>query len=99
MNETEIVAKLTEVDSRSKSNCHRIDKLEKDNEALTEMAGSIKLLAYQQSEANTKIDKIDGKVTALEKAPGETWKKILGYIAAALCSAGVGALITYIFSR
>ena len=96
MNESEIVERLAEAEQRGKSNSHRIDKLEKDNEALTEMAGSIKLLAYQQKEANSKIDRIDGKVTALEMEPGAKYKRIIGYIIAALCSAGIGALLTLI---
>lgn len=96
MNETEIAERLAGVEQRGKDNTRRIEKLEKDNEALTEMAGSIKLLAYQQQEANKKIDRIDGKVSSLEKEPGERWKKLIGYIVAALCSATAGALITYL---
>ena len=97
MNETDIIERVASIEARCKSNTHRLDKLEKSNEALTEMAASIKLLAYQQGESNKKIDAIDHKVSALEAEPGTRWKSFIGYVIAAICSAGVGALITYIF--
>ena len=97
MNETDIIERVASIEARCKSNTHRLDQLEKSNEALTEMAASIKLLAYQQGESNKKIDAIDHKVSALEAEPGKRWKSLIGYIIAAICSAGVGALITYLF--
>lgn len=98
MNETDLIERITETEQRSKSNTRRIDKLEQDTSILSEMASSIKLIAYKQDESNEKIDAIDGKVSALEKAPGENLSRVLWYIVGALCSAGVGALITYLFS-
>lgn len=97
MNETDIIERVASIEARCKSNTHRLDQLEKSNEALTEMAASIKLLAYQQGESNKKIDAIDHKVSALEAEPGKRWKSFIGYVIAAICSAGVGALITYLF--
>ena len=96
MNETDIIERVASIEARCKSNTHRLDQLEKSNEALTEMAASIKLLAYQQGESNKKIDAIDHKVSALEAEPGKRWKSLIGYVIAAICSAGVGALITYL---
>ena len=96
MNETDIIERVASIEARCKSNTHRLDQLEKSNEALTEMAASIKLLAYQQGESNKKIDAIDHKVSALEAEPGTRWKSLIGYVIAAICSAGVGALITYL---
>ena len=93
MNETDIIERVASLESWRKTCDHRLDNIEKSNEALTEMAASIKLLAYQQGESNKKIDAIDHKVSE----PGKRWKSLIGYILAAICSAGVGALITYIF--
>ena len=98
MNETEIAERISAIEQREKSNTHRIDKMEKDNEALNKMASSIELLAYRLNETNDKVDRIDSKVTAIEKAPGENLSRVLWYIVGALCSAGVGAFITYLFS-
>ena len=97
MNETDIIERVVSLESWRKTCDKRLDKIDKSNEALTEMAASIKLLAYQQGESNKKIDAIDHKVSALEAEPGTRWKSLIGYVIAAICSAGVGALITYLF--
>ena len=97
MNETDIIERVASLESWRESCDHRLNNIEKSNKTLTEMAASIKLLAYQQGESNKKIDAIDHKVSALEAEPGKRWKSLIGYILAAICSAGVGALITYIF--
>ena len=42
-----------------------------------------------------KADTIEGKVTALERASEENLSRVIRYIVAALCSAGVDSFITY----
>lgn len=48
MNVEEMAVKLAETESRSKSNTHRIDRLEKSADALNRLATSIEVMATEQ---------------------------------------------------
>ena len=72
--------RLTAVEHRSKSNEHRLDKLEKDHEALHSMAASLEVMANEQKHqtktiADVKADvgRLEGKVDVLEGKPGKRW--------------------------
>lgn len=88
------IVKLTETEDRSKSNSHRIDKLEKNFEALNRLASSVEVLANEQKNMYKKIDSIDAKVTDLEKIPSKHWNNAIGYILASVISSITTWLIT-----
>ena len=90
-----MIQAVTENTQRSKSNSHRIDELAGSVEALNKMALALEVLATKQSAMSEIIDKIDGKVTAIEKSPVKTIKALVGYIVAALCSVGAGAFLGF----
>lgn len=92
------IERLVACEERGKSNSHRIDKLEEDHKALNELAIGVTVMGNEIKAMNSKITAIDNKVTKIEQIPGESYKKLIGYIVGALCSAGVGALITFLFS-
>ena len=92
MTQEEIVRVLTETVQRSKSNSHRIDELSDSVTALNKMATALEVLATKQNSMSDIIEKIDKKVTSLEHLPIKRIYTLLGYIAAALCSAAVGTL-------
>ena len=92
-----MIQAVTENTQRSKSNSHRIDELAGSVEALNKMALALEVLATKQSAMSEIIDKIDGKVTAIEKSPVKTIKALVGYIVAALCSVGAGAFLGFYF--
>lgn len=93
MTNDDIIKALTENTQRAKSNSRRIDELERNTEILNKMVSSLKVLANNQHNMSIQIEKIDGKVTRLEEAPVKKWQAILGYILAALCSAGAGVFL------
>jgi hypothetical protein len=88
----EIVKLLTEVSQRAKSNSKRIDDLERNTEVLIKMASSLRVLATNQKNLSSQIEKIDGKVSRLEEAPAKRWQSLVGYVLASLCSAGIGMI-------
>lgn len=92
MSDEEIVKMLTEVSQRAKSNSKRIDDLERNTEVLIKMASSLRVLATNQKNLSSQIEKIDGKVSRLEEAPAKRWQSLVGYILASLCSAGIGMI-------
>ena len=97
MTREEMIQAITENTQRSKSNSHRIDELAGSVEALNKMALALEVLATKQTAMSDIIDKIDGKVTAIEKSPVKTVRALVGYVVAALCSVGAGAFLGFYF--
>lgn len=103
MTPEDMAVKLAEVEQRAKSNTRRVDKLEQQTEAIQSLATSVELLVKEQShqtEAMTRIEenveKLDGKVEALEKKPGKRWDSIVDKIAWALIAAGLGFILAHL---
>jgi uncharacterized oligopeptide transporter (OPT) family protein len=94
MTNDEIVKAIAENTQRSKSNSHRIDDLEKNEELLNKMVTALEVLATQQKNVAEQVDKIDSKVTRLEEAPMKKIYTLIGYLVAALCSAAAGAFFS-----
>lgn len=88
MNPEDLAVKLEAVDQRSRSNTHRIDDLEKDHEALNRLAVAVEVMATKQDVMSESVDRLTGKVEALEAEPGKRWKfvveKAIYFIVAAL---------------
>lgn len=88
MTNEEIAVKLEAVDQRSRSNTHRIDDLEKDHEALNRLATAVEVMATKQDVISDSVDRLTGKVEALEAEPGKRWKfvveKSIYFVVAAL---------------
>ena len=69
--------RLAEVEARSKSNSHRLDKLEESTEAIGRLASSMEVMAARQEQVALSVDKLDGKVTALESRPAKRWEGLV----------------------
>lgn len=95
-------SRLTAVEERSKSNTHRLDKLEESHAVLNRLATSMEVLAERQQHSADSIDTLgvqvstlDGKVTALEQKPAKRWD---GMIDKAI-GAAVGVFIAYLLAQ
>lgn len=84
---------MTEVESRSKSNTHRLDDMEKLTDAVNGMNTNIKLTIQQLESTNKSLEivtaqnkKQDDRLTELEKAPGAFGNKLWWAVIAALVS-------------
>jgi hypothetical protein len=80
MSNEELAVKLAETESRSKSNTHRIDALERDQEALNTIATSVAVMANEQKTISKKVEDIDVKVDALETKPAKRWDGLIDNI-------------------
>ena len=89
----DIIKAITETEQRSKSNSHRIQNLEQNAKLMGKMVTAIEVLATQQKTVAEQVDKIDRKVTKIELSPIKKLSGVIGYILAALCSAGAGMLL------
>lgn len=92
MTNDEMTERLVEVEQRSKSNTHRLDAVEKNQEALNSIATSVAVMAEQQKNISDKVDTIDAKVDTLEGKPGKRWESL----ADKLLFAAAGAVLAWL---
>lgn len=92
--ELEFAEKLVEIDQRSKSNTHRLEAVEKNQEALNQIATSVAVMAEQQKNISKKVDDIDNKVGAIESKPAKRWDSMMDKLIAALVGAFLAWLVT-----
>lgn len=89
----EMAVKLAETEARSKSNTHRIDKLEQSTEAINRLATSVEVMATKQDTMNENLDKIAGKVEQIEAEPGKRWKSVVEKVTLLVVAAVVGYIL------
>ena len=92
----EMAVKLAETEARSKSNTHRIDKLEQSTEAINRLATSVEVMATKQDTMNDNLDKIAGKVEQIEAEPGKRWKSVVEKVTLLVVAAVVGYIIAQV---
>lgn len=101
MTDEELEHRLTDVESRSKSNTHRLDDLERLTDAVNGMNTNIKLTIQQLENTNKSLEivtaqnkKQDDRLTALEKVPGAFGNKLWWAVIAAFVSGLVAYELT-----
>ena len=103
MNEIDIEHRLTDVESRSKSNTHRLDKLEPIVDEIHTMSNTMVQLVQEVKHTNetvnnldAKVDRMDSRVDDMERAPAEDAKKYKSTAITAIISTIAGAFATAI---
>lgn len=98
-NALNIEHRLTELEQRSKSNSHRIDKLEPIVEEIHTMSNTMVQLVQEVKHTNEavstidkKVDRMDSRVDEMEKAPAKQASSIKEKIIGAV----YGAIITFL---
>lgn len=91
MNELELERRITTVEDRSKSNTHRLDKVEKAQEDITELVKSVASIAQKQEDMDGDMKEIKADVKTLAGKPGKRWDAIVEKALLTL----VAALVTY----
>ena len=69
--------RLADVENLAKSNRHRLDKLEEDTVVLNRLATAVEVMATKQDTMSESVDRLTGKVEALEAEPGKRWKFVI----------------------
>lgn len=87
--------RLTQVEQRSKSNTHRLEKLEESTEAINRLATSMEVMVSKQEQVAQTVDKLDKKVTAMEEKPVKRVDGLVDKLIWAICA----AVITFILAR
>lgn len=101
MEEKEIIERLTKVEERSKSNTHRLDKLEPIVNEIHTMANTMVQLVEEVKHINETVSSLDGRVEqmdsridGIERAPADNLNTYKRTAVTAIISTVAGALAT-----
>lgn len=86
---------LVECEQRSKSNTHRLDKLEQQWEVLNKLAVSVEKMGINLATMDKTIQKLDAKVEEQEAKPGKRWEALVEKVVFLF----VGAVAAYVFAH
>ena len=90
-----MAVKLQEVESRCKGNEHRLDALEKNQDAINQLATSTAVMAQNISTMGERIDSMGNDIKDLKEVPAARWKFVVEK-AIYILVAGIGG---YFLSR
>lgn len=88
--------RLTEIEERSKSNSHRIDSLEKRQDNLDELVGTVKVLAVREENVESDVKEIKSDVKSLTGKSGKLWDGMVEKIIMIIIAAVVGFVLAKI---
>lgn len=66
--------RLTEVEQRTKSNSHRLDDIEKRQNAQDELVSAVAVLAHRQETVEMVVKEIKGDVKKIASKPSQRWE-------------------------
>lgn len=85
--------RLTEVEARSKSNAHRLEEVEKKQDDLSELVGTVRVLATKEAQVEADVKEIKGDVKSLANKPGKRWELIVVEVIKLLVVATLGFIL------
>lgn len=88
--------RLTEVEARSKSNAHRLDEVERRQDDLGELVGTVKALAVREENMENDVKEIKGDVKSLAGKSGQRWDSLVDKIVWAVAAAVIAFLLAKI---
>ena len=88
--------RLTEVEERSKSNTHRLDDVEKRQNNLDELVGTVKALAVREENVESDVKEIKNDVKSLTSKPGQRWENMVTQIITIIVAAVAGFILAKI---
>jgi len=91
----QIISALKDAESRSKSNTHRIDRMEERQDNLDKLVSSVSVMAEKQERMEGDIGEIKTDVKALASVPARRWEAVVEKSLMVL----VGAMAAYLLSR
>ena len=92
----DIAVKVAEIDQRSKSNPHRLDKVVERQDNLDKLVSSVAVLATRQETVETDVKEIKTDVKALTEKPAKRWDGIVDKLIWLAVSGAVGFLAAQI---
>lgn len=87
--------RLTEVEERCKSNSHRIEEMEKRQDNLDELVGTVKVLAVREENVENDVKEIKSDVKSLTNKPAQRWDSLVDKIFLTVAAAVVGFVLAH----
>lgn len=87
-------AKLARVDDENSRQNQRIELLEKNSASLNDLVVSVRELAISVKQMQEELRRHGQRLEAIEKEPGEKWKKLTWLIVTGLVGAAVGFFLS-----
>lgn len=94
--EKEIEHRLTEVEERSKSNTHRLDDMERRQNNLDDLVGTVKVLADREERVEDDVKEIKSDVKSLTSKPAKKWDNLINQIITIVVAAIAGFILARI---
>ncbi|MBR2132328.1 MAG: hypothetical protein IJ955_07290, partial [Oscillospiraceae bacterium] len=80
---------------RSKSNTKRLDEVEKRQNNLDELVGTVKVLAIREENVETDVKEIKADVKSLKDLPGKRWNSVVEKVLLVV----VGMVVTFLLTK
>lgn len=90
MTHEELIALTHDNEQRSKSNTHRIDKLEEQQKQLSDLVSAVAVLAERQNQIGDDVNSIKRELKSLAEKPVKRWDGIVDKIISAIIAAIMG---------
>ena len=85
--------RLTKVEDRSKANERRIEDIEKRQDNLDELVGTVKALAVKEERVESDVKEIKNDVKTLTGKSGQKWDNLVSQIISILAAAILGFIL------
>lgn len=85
--------RLTEVEERAKSIQHRIDDVEKRQDNLDDLVGTVKALAIREENVENDVKEIKTDVKSLTSKSGQRWDSLMDKIIMTIAAAIIGFIL------
>lgn len=85
--------RMTEVEERSKSNSHRLEEVEKRQDKLDDLVGTVRLLADREKRVEDDVGEIKSDVKSLTQKPGQKWDALMDKIILTIAAAVIGFIL------
>lgn len=90
MTHEELIALTHDNEQRSKSNTHRIDKLEEQQKQLSDLVSAVAVLAERQNQIGDDVNSIKREIKVLAEKPAKRWDGIVDKIISTIIAAIMG---------
>ena len=81
------------MEERSKSNKHRLDDMEKRQDNLDELVGTVKVLADREERVEDDVKEIKSDVKSLTDKPAKKWDNLVNQVISILVAGIVGFIL------
>ena len=95
MQNEDIIRSLAETSARSKSNQHRLDRVEKRQNELGDLVASVSAIATEQTAMRDNITEIKTDIKEIKDKPAKRWDSVVDKVLMTF----LGGLILYIMSK